>query len=147
MKLHHWSERRIDTLYDVEIQPYAIKPVGLWVSVDNEWDDWCKSEGFRDHKGWHKYEVDLCDADVLLLNTPERVLEFNEQLKSEGSMVEGFSTIMAAWQSIADKCDGLIIAPYLWQLRLDRRCSWYYGWDIAGGCIWNASKLKIKKVT
>jgi hypothetical protein len=43
----------------------------------------------------------------------------------------------------AEGWDGLEIAPYLHRMRLSS-FSWYYTWDCASGCIWNASRVSIK---
>lgn len=41
------------------------------------------------------------------------------------------------WAAIGKLYDGIIIAPYLWERRLNGGAMWYYGWDCASGCIWN----------
>jgi hypothetical protein len=46
------------------------------------------------------------------------------------------------WRKVAERFDGIIIAPYIWQRRLDLESSWYYSWDCASGCIWNASAVR-----
>lgn len=42
---------------------------------------------------------------------------------------------------IGARYDGIVITPYVWSMRLDRSAFWYYGWDCASGCIWNASAV------
>lgn len=27
-------------------------------------------------------------------------------------------------------------------MRLDNRCTWYYGWDCASGCIWDKDAIE-----
>ena len=46
------------------------------------------------------------------------------------------------WAPTAAQYAGVIIAPYQWERRLDGDASdWYYGWDCASGCIWNADAI------
>jgi len=48
------------------------------------------------------------------------------------------------WPAVAEKYDGIIIAPYIWQRRLSDNPDhfWYYGWDCASGCIWNTEVIE-----
>jgi len=39
---------------------------------------------------------------------------------------------------VSKEYDGIEIAPYQWDARLS--LIWYYGWDVASGCIWNLDK-------
>lgn len=41
------------------------------------------------------------------------------------------------WEEISSQCDGIMIAPYQWDMRLHTLFFWYYGWDCSSGCIWN----------
>lgn len=34
---------------------------------------------------------------------------------------------MIDWPQVAQHYDGIIIAPYCWEMRLDREAGWYYG--------------------
>jgi hypothetical protein len=53
----------------------------------------------------------------------------------------GERTMMIDWRRVASVYDGIIIAPYQWSRRLDGGARWYYGWDCASGCIWNATAI------
>jgi hypothetical protein len=48
------------------------------------------------------------------------------------------------WPRVAERFDGVIIAPYQWKHRLE--LMWYYGWDCASGCIWNARAVSCFEV-
>lgn len=43
------------------------------------------------------------------------------------------------WQAVASDHDGIIISPYNWPAR--HEMIWYYPWDCASGCIWNADAI------
>jgi hypothetical protein len=45
------------------------------------------------------------------------------------------------WRRVARKYHGIVIAPYLRELRFDEAVWWYYGWDCASGCIWNRKAI------
>ena len=53
------------------------------------------------------------------------------------------------WRKVAKAFDGIIIPEYIYSRRLDGNASdWYYGWDCASGCIWDARAIKTtKKIT
>ncbi len=42
---------------------------------------------------------------------------------------------------VAKLYQGIIIAPYCYSIRLDNDCFWYYPWDCASGCIWDATAI------
>ena len=46
------------------------------------------------------------------------------------------------WNRVAKKYQGIIITPYIWERRLTTTCTWYYGWDVASGCIWDNKAIK-----
>ena len=111
------------------------KPNGLWVSVDGEddWASWCESEEYG--IGRNRFAVTLAAAsDVLVLATPGEVIEFGREYQLDTYRLE--------WSRVAEKHAGIIIAPYQWSLRLSRETSWYYPWDCASGCIWDATAIE-----
>jgi len=140
MKLSHFSKEPALTPYS---QPQSgwrgDKPEGLWVSVDGE-DDWpsfCHKEGLDD---WgtatvrHRIEL-TSDSRVLLLSCVDDVLAFSEQWSS------ATDAFRVNWAGVASIYQGVIIAPSQWCLRFSARVRWYYGWDCASGCIWDADAI------
>lgn len=121
------------------------KPRGFWVSVQGEddWPTWCRAEGFGIEGLAVEHEVTLTpDANVLLLSSADMLDAFT---KTYGSATfksyAGYSWTDVAidWHRVATEYDGLIIAPYQWERRMG--LDWYYGWDVASGCIWNAAAI------
>ncbi len=52
------------------------------------------------------------------------------------------------WSGLAKDYAGIIIAPYLYQRRLDGNANWYYGYDCACGCIWDAGAIaEVRPIT
>lgn len=119
------------------------KPHGFWVSVDgaDDWKDWCESEGFRTEALKLRYRVTLKDpARLLWITEPHELIEFTERydkpvvLGSLGARVGRYID----WPRVAADYPGMVIAPYQWSLRLAEGTNWYYSWDCASGCIWDA---------
>lgn len=149
MKLSHWSEKPISQLRNVAQAPPRScydKPRGLWVSVDGDadWEAWCKAENFGG-LGEHRYTVTLGDgANILHLKTAGDLERFTRNYGGRDPLFPiGISLKPSAainWPVVAAQFDGIIIAPYCWQQRL--KLDWYYGWDCASGCIWNAQAVR-----
>jgi hypothetical protein len=115
-----------------------MKPVGLWLSVegDRDWPEWCRAEEFGIANLACVSEIVLKPkAKVLRLTTALDIDLLTEECGRE--LLPGWGTTRTLdWHAIAEKHDGIIIAPYQWSRRLDGRTAWYYGFDVACGCIW-----------
>lgn len=139
--LIHYSKSRLSLLEPV-IQSHAPhhKPLGLWVSVDEAWKEWCESEEF--HLEGLKYETEIVlneDAKILYLTDAQDVDSFTDKyganLTSEIYWIN--------WDKVArEGYQGIIINPYLGSRRYKLKTSWYYGWDCASGCIWDIAAIK-----
>lgn len=125
----------------------AAKPNGLWVSVedgDDGWRDWCLGEGFGLDRLLVAQHVRLADdAQILHVDSAAGIDDVGRQYGIESEYWTGprpyFDQI--DWAQIAECYQGIIIAPYIWSRRLDGGAFWYYGWDCASGCIWDASAI------
>lgn len=112
------------------------KPDGLWVSVDgpDDWPTWTREEEYCDTTQQYHYRVALADdARILYLGTPEAMDAFTAEYGAPGP------DWIIQWAEVAKRYQGIIIAPYQWSRRFE--LSWYYGWDCASGCIWDASAI------
>jgi len=125
---------------------WAMKPCGLWLSVEHDgedsfgWRDWCVGESFHVEALTYRTELALRpEADVLSITNDEALLAFSARF--EIPVVPAWFRRID-WAAVATAYRGIIIAPYLWSLRLDERVSWYYGWDCASGCIWDCTTLQ-----
>jgi len=49
-------------------------------------------------------------------------------------------SIYIDWGRVAEDYSGIEIAPYLYEARMKHM--WYYGWDVASGCIWGKGVVK-----
>lgn len=135
----------------------AFKPCGLWVSVEGRdhfgWKDWCMAEGFgdlSDEDGLRStlmYEIVLAyDAKVLRLDGFRDIDNFTREYVTK-ALLPGVSRLAwPDWERVALKYQGIVIAPYCYDRRLSQHTTWYYTWDCASGCIWDAAAVAAIKV-
>lgn len=149
VRLVHYADRHVHAVVTVpqdDVGSAFAKPKGLWVSVEGNgdgWRAWCVSEGFGLSRLTHVHDVTLAgDARILRLSTSEEIDAFTE---SWGIPMDygDISWPMTAidWPRVARDYQGIIIAPYSGECRLSEKCTWYYGWDCASGCIWDAAAI------
>jgi hypothetical protein len=113
----------------------GMKPNGFWYGFGEEWIDWTKTE-MPEWVGKYIYEVKIPN-NVLKITSYKELLQFNEEFKTEQIMID--------WKKVASKYDGIEIVPYQQKARMN--LLWYYGWDIASGCIWNLNNSTINLIT
>lgn len=146
MQLSHFTNTPLTAVRSVE-QKLAdarhtfAKPDGLWISVDgdDDWPSWCERSDFG--IGSRRYRVSIAEqANILLIDTPLQLIQFTREfgLRSEFGL---FVDYAIDWRTVAARYHGIIIAPYHWSRRIDDRTRWYYGWDCASGCIWDADAI------
>ena len=145
MRLIHYSDHYLTAVHSADPGPaperIQRKPFGLWVSVEGEddWPAWCRTEDFRLELLTHPTEVVLRpDANILCIGSAAELRRFQSEYGEDHRVLGGW---IARWDDVGAKHDGIIIAPYIWSMRLDHAVSWYYTWDCASGCIWNANAV------
>lgn len=144
MNLVHYASKPLRRVYSTLAQEEPMvytKPNGLWVSVDSEngdgWRDWCLTENFREESLICQTPIRLVEPDnVLMLCDVLAVRVFDERYGSETRFGHTID-----WRKAAGDYKGIIIAPYQWSLRLPLQ--WYYTWDCASGCFWDASAIEV----
>jgi len=143
MALIHHSRAPVTAVYSVpQVQSVdEFKPRGLWVSVDDAWKSWCEDNEFNLADLAYPHVVTLApDANVLCLKSAEDIDDFT-RLYAYSRHGMG-SCLYAHWDLVAAKYQGMIIAPHIWERRLCPATFWYYGWDCASGCIWDAAAVE-----
>lgn len=157
MKLRHFSGTPVEKVVSKKQAQSGIKPTGLWVSDEDDhgWFKWCKGERFRLEDLAYEYDVTLSDkANILYISNSSQLQAFQDRYidtrpESVNYMLRHsprpgeYSPFVheLRWDLVAQDYDGIIITPYLWDERLGHKM-WYYGWDCASGCIWNAKAVK-----
>lgn len=125
----------------------CIKPHGLWVSVNDAWENWCREEDFYVEHLAYKSQIKLDkSSDILYLVNEDSfdafTLEYCPSTWKQGKIKidnRSINYLFVDWEKVKDKYKGLIIPIYLWKRR---DVMWYYGWDCASGVIWDISAIK-----
>jgi hypothetical protein len=137
----HMTGSPVETVRSVSqiVEPDQ-KPKGFWYAIGRSWIEWCECE----MPDWRKsvlQEVIIDPSKILFLRTPKDILEFSREYG-----VADYFTIGVDWVRVAKHYSGIEIAPYQYSLRFSKEAGWYYGWDIASGCIWDASAIVALKL-
>lgn len=119
---------------------YIYKPKGLWYAIGTEWLDWVESE-MPDWAGDKFYKIEITNK-VLQIDDKEKFVEFNKRYVEGNEEVSPRRRREGApnWPLLAMHYSGVEIAPYQYEFRYSHM--WYYGWDVASGCIWDKSGIK-----
>ena len=145
--LTHYSADPVSDVYSVAqpLEPH-FKPYGLWVSVDAgsiSWPDYIEAEAGDHHYRLRVvHDVQLApDARILLIATVDDFDAFAGQYGRNPRLAAppGYYSYID-WKAVSEAYQGIVIAPYRYDRRLDGGL-WYYGWDCASGCIWDASAM------
>ena len=151
-RLIHYSNKPLSEVRSAK-QDVALarpdKPQGLWFSVgdgEDGWRAWCEGESFNIGGLVCATEIVLHpNAGILRGSTAEQIDELTarygydcDHMPPHLSYGRGYGI---NWKKIAERHDGILIAPYVWERRLHRGTHWYYGWDCASGVIWNAQAV------
>lgn len=121
---------------------YDMKPTGLWYAIGSSWIDWCIGEEFGGI-GTYIYEIELNpNSNILFLDNKEDVFAISKKYKRKDEYFKHSCLEYVNWAEIMNDYDGIEINPYLNELRLAFDLIWYYGWDVASGCIWKANAKK-----
>ena len=142
----HMSKTSFELEQRTFTQKVTRKPFGFWYGFGGEWIDWCRRE-MPDWTGKYIYGVNVENVNVLRIKTHMELMQFSREYQSnisdtgyrreEGEVID--------WNQIANKYDGIEINPY--QIEARHQYMWYYGWDIASGCVLNLKNVKLKLLT
>lgn len=148
--LHYSAEplKSVSSCEQSQDKQYKIfKPRGLWVSAEGEddWKSWCEAEGFCLDRLNHVTEILLApQANILRLTNAHEVREFSAQYAYDSFAdlkLPPHYKMGVHWDQVAALYQGIIIAPHCYSVRHDADCFWYYTWDCASGCIWDAAAI------
>jgi len=125
------------------------KPEGLWYECQDgsstSWEEFCKYEMSSGYKYDSTYEVILNDYEILFIPDEHHFEKFykmysvNHPADADGS--KGYDK-MIDWPKVASHYAGIEICPYRSDKRMDDDSFWYYGWDVASGCVWGPKGIK-----
>ncbi len=147
IKYIHYSADRIIVVRSAKQKTELyMKPNGLWFSVEdgNGWQGWCQDNSWNlDCFKFHHLLKLKKDADICRIQNTNQFDFFANSYKEYppwdiGHMIAMFIN----WARVAEKYQGIIIAPYLYDRRLESNSSWYYGWDCSSGCVWDTDAVE-----
>jgi len=127
-----------------------MKPDGFWFSpedatqkYDVSWYDYClqESEYFSAILRYKYHILPVPTANLLILDTISKMYEFRKRylLYFREPLLR---SLAICWQKVALDYQGILIAPYHYELRLNSDFTWYSSWDCASGCVWDISAIQ-----
>ncbi len=169
MAYYHWSAEPV-TLQEMSYpQSGQPKPNGFWFDVNGGWKRWCAIAEFRPETFRYRHTVTIVDGSrILYLRNPTDIdaftgaygqnlsgrIQFLQSPEEMDSFAQSygrdlFSEIQKQfsnyimWEDVAEKYSGIVIAPY--SRTRSQVYLWYYGWNCAGGCVWDTNILRLGK--
>ena len=115
-----------------EEQREDAKPYGLWYACGLDWIRWVSWE--MPH--WltpYIYGIDVDLSDMKVIETDRTLDAFTRMYAS--------SKYTIRWSEVAEVYAGIEICPYIDSRRMTSSTSWYYPWDVASGCVWEAEAV------
>ena len=133
------------TKFKTTQQTTGMKPNGLWYSCGDDWIRWLRSEmpHWLDNSNY-LYELSTTNK-IKHIRTPKEFIEFEKEYADSGPFSFMDRAMHINWKKVqGDGFAGIEICPYQRQFRRDSL--WYYPWDVASGCIWDAKGVKDVKL-
>jgi hypothetical protein len=127
----------IDQLRLVE-SPVGTKPNGLWFSVGDgsDWRDLFPMKGWSVEDAKCQTEVVFADcANILRAGSAKDVDDLTYEYGKDGGQA-------IDWSRIAEKFDGIIIAPHCVERSDHQQTRWYKCWAVSCGCVWRARAVE-----
>jgi hypothetical protein len=116
-------------------QEKGYKPHGLWYGIGPSWVNFVRAE-MPNRETEHVFKIDIDESKMKIIRNYDELLEFEKEYSTPIEGMHSFNNryLYIDWERVARDYSGIEIAPYLYEARMKHM--WYYGWDIASGCIW-----------
>jgi hypothetical protein len=112
------------------------KPRGIWYACGNEWISWLTYE-MPHWIGDYVYSFKVDESKILMIKTTEEFKSFEREFLDTNDRQWGGRSI--DWARVAREYSGIEICPYRGEARYSS--DWYYGWDVASGCVWESEAV------
>jgi hypothetical protein len=169
MAYYHWASRPVKLRKAEYPQSGHPKPNGFWFDVNGEWRVWCETVQFKQQDLRYRHTVTILDPSrILFLRNAKHIDAFTRRYGRNlagniqlmpitdesnsfsrqygidlfGELQKQFSNYIM-WEEVAEKHSGIIVDPY--SRSRSRMYLWYYGWNCAGGCVWDTSIIRLGK--
>lgn len=144
------------------------KPNGLYYAKGIEWLQFLKSGFGNDDISFNDeylfinsddliiYEVKI-KSNILVINSIDDLLGFGDKYKATFTKNHELYTIneytnFIDWDKLSKDYDGIQFNNYYKikeDITFEKRMfkyTWFLGWDVNGGCIWNVADVRINKI-
>ena len=145
----HNSKRLFNKFEDVPVSSQKVggKPKGFWYGCDGSWERWAKQE-MPKFLGKHNYKVQVDLSKMIVIRDYPQLIFFEKKygvnVLDKVPGYEDMVDVYIDWPRVVKEYSGIEIAPYISKAR---ERDWYFGWDVASGCVWEKSALKsVEKV-
>jgi len=131
-----------------------MKPVGIWLSVNNSWENWLEGNWDEWKFGKVCLLADLSfDTNLFIIDSKEKFLDEFLKLTGEKYGYDGMIPTKEDYMKklrmidkfhleLRKKYDGIWLkaAPF-YAHRLDLDFDYFYPWDCESICVWNTDKI------
>jgi hypothetical protein len=148
MNFLHYTTNPISKLKSTSFtsSQFIGKPIGLWLSVGDDWLKWCENNGFYtfNKNNYHVYDFFIQDTSKLCVIYSRDAL-FDFVKKYECEFVDTATGI--DWKRVYTDYDGIAFYNYF-NIKLSLplkdiyRMTWFYGIDVSSVCVWNTDILR-----
>lgn len=129
-------------------QHLAGKPRGLWYACGDEWVYYLKNSAGMEHLyegARYLYQIHIRQSKILMVHTESDLKRLNLNFSAQGEEVQaswqGDEDLFISWPRMAKRFSGVEISPVQYELRDTGTIGWYFGWDVASGCIWKKDAI------
>lgn len=148
-RIHYASDNKLEPVNvsqqkNQTVKNFSLKPHGLWYSINDEWEQWCRDQEFRLNELKNKFELILHEDKIITL-TMSQLYAFIKKykVKVDDSVPQCLANKMINWGKVSETYSGIEIIGFdhsatLMVPELDA----FYGWDVSSGCIWNTDAIK-----
>jgi hypothetical protein len=117
----------------------AAKPKGQWFAYEDEWLEFLATD-YETGIAGKKYLFSIKpSSSCLFIKNKNELKKFEKKYGEQDPYSGAFVRINIKWNEVAKDYSGIVISPYRQEARLES--DWYYGWDVASGCVWSPAGI------
>jgi hypothetical protein len=130
----HYTHTSTGTIRPQQPQSVGRKPSGLWYSIDDSLAVWSMNK-LSSCPYTYLIDLDIDMSRICSISTFDKLVRFTDIY---GTITEPLCVRAIQWDIVAQDYAGVEINPYI-ETNLNEYVSWYRGWDVASGCVWDTS--------
>ena len=105
----HYPSKPINSISDIENRSYEqdwIKPIGFWISKNEEWNIWCEEHQFISLQQEWTISLQIDFTSFIQSDSIDTLISFCEQYKNTNGECGVY------WYTVQKKYDGIIFENY-----------------------------------